>query len=88
MRNKQTNRNIKTCFSKQIYHSGYFEILKKSASNVVQKNMSFIACETLSLTESKVCNSLVSFSREADLKNSWERYMTVITSCLLRMYHA
>lgn len=26
--------------------------------------------------------------READLKNSWERYMTVVTSCLLRMYHA
>jgi hypothetical protein len=32
--------------------------------------------------------SVVSFFREADLKNSWERYMTVITSCLLRMYHA
>ncbi|KAJ9595720.1 hypothetical protein L9F63_013083 [Diploptera punctata] len=25
--------------------------------------------------------------READLKSAWERYMTVVTSCLLRMYH-
>ncbi|XP_021933150.1 acidic fibroblast growth factor intracellular-binding protein isoform X4 [Zootermopsis nevadensis] len=25
--------------------------------------------------------------READLKSSWERYLTVVTSCLLRMYH-
>lgn len=27
------------------------------------------------------------FHREADLKPAWERYMTVVTECLLVMYH-
>ncbi|CAG2062339.1 unnamed protein product [Timema podura] len=39
------------------------------------------------LTAYMQCALEMDVLREADLKSAWERFMTVVSICLLRMYH-
>jgi hypothetical protein len=50
---KKQAEALKPVSVKQLYHLKYSDVLNKSASDVAEKNMNYISCEILNLTEIK-----------------------------------